>query len=242
MVIGIAAYFLLSAVVLRWFPASEDQAKTPEIISAQTQADNRPVSINRPASAAPIKMDRKTASGALNGAIQFSPRILANAVNRMALAPPFYYDMRNLTSDCQPAMIRMWLKRNIKCEPTHIVYSRLFGNDGFSGIGTAPAASNIYGYALAGWPGAVISTIFMMTVLGLFLAIWKPAQTRPVFAAAFVMGCYTAYFFGQLPIEGPIIYDHGMIWWVLLVLGWTSAYWVYLFVASSLSQRRQGAA
>lgn len=225
---GIAFYLVLAVVVMRLFPNPEFSESlidsTPSEQEAKSEKDKKLIAQSSITADNLTELVGNTASGVF----RFAPRLLAAAINRMALAPPFYYDMHNFTGPaCQPSLSRLWHKRDMKCEPTLLVYSKIYGDYGFAGIGTAPAASNIYGYARAGWPGAIISTVFVMIVLGLFLALWRPAQCHAVFAAAFVMGCYTAYFFSQLPIEGPVVYDHGMIWWTLIVLAWTAGYTVY---------------
>lgn len=203
-VMGMTLYLTLSVAILRWFPPLDDDSL---------------YSTRGP------RIERDTSIGLENifrGSLAFAPKLMIGAVNRMAIAVPFYYDFSDFSGPtCQPALSRLWIKRPLSCEPTLLVYSTLFKDDGFAGRGTAPAAANIYGYALAGWPGAIISTLIAMTVIGLFLALWSPAQTNAVFAAAYIMGAYTGYFFSQLPIEGPIAYDHGMLWWALLVLAWS---------------------
>lgn len=223
---GILVYFMLATVLLRWFPAPQTEADLP------TQ-EERYISHSDG-----IKINGHLLYETVAGSLVFAPRLAIGAINRMAMAVPYYFDFSEIEGpSCGQELSRLWIKRDLACEPTLLVYTRMFGDDGFAGRGTAPASVNIYGYALAGWAGAIVSTIIAIAVLGLFLALWAPAQTNAVVAAAFIMGSYTAYFMSQLPIEGPIIYDHGMLWWALLVMAWTAAYWTFRLLTRHLPSR-----
>lgn len=153
------------------------------------------------------------------------PFLAAAAINRMAIALPFYYAFHDTHPDCPQSVRLLYPKRDLSCEPTLLVYTDIFGNDGFAGKGTAPASVQMYGYALGGWPGALTSLALASIILGLFMSLWPAAKTNSIYAAGLVMGAYTAYNFSQLPIEGPLIYDHGM-WWAFLVVGWAALYWI----------------
>jgi hypothetical protein len=37
-----------------------------------------------------------------------------------------------------------------------------------------------------------------------------------------VMGALAAYYLSQLPLEAAIIYDHGLLWWGLLITGYAA--------------------
>jgi hypothetical protein len=206
--LSIITYFLLSTIILRWFPTDGDKSSWTST-AEQSIKDRKGIAFGK-------EMVRDVALGA----ITFGPRIALSAINRMALAAPYYFDFNSYSgSDCQPATWRLSIKRPIACEPTLLVYQKMFGDDGFAGRGTAPASVTLSGYALAGWTGAIISTITAMLFIGLFLALWPAAKSNSIVAAAFVMGSYTAYFLSQLPIEGPLLYDHGL-WWVFLIITW----------------------
>jgi hypothetical protein len=97
----------------------------------------------------------------------------------------------------------------------------MFKNDGFAGRGTAPAAFHITGYALDGWLGAIIETVLAAVLIGAFMAV--PVNASAVSGTVVVMGILAAYFLSQLPFEGAIIYDHGMLWWLLLIIGYALA-------------------
>jgi hypothetical protein len=134
----------------------------------------------------------------------------------MALPYPFYYaTFANEGQICGTLLDR--LRRRVNpCQPSLLIYDRMFGDDGFADRGTAPAAFHITGFALGGWPGAVIESILAAVVVGLFMAV--PAGQSAVTGTIVVMGILAAYFFSQLPFEGPIVYDHGVLWWGLMIV------------------------
>jgi hypothetical protein len=263
--IGIIVYLSLAVVLLRWFPPEHGsisstttevlvQNPKPDIFAtppdtpstSRTPDTESPTSLESVPKAAkelpikteaPVKLDLSLAKSTLGGIYSFAPRILISSLNRMAIAAPYYFDFGNQDGkNCAPELSRLWIKRDRTCEPTTNIYTQMFGHDGFEGRGTAPAAVNLYGYALAGWPGAIASTLLATIILGLFLSLWTRVSRNALFAAAFIMGAYTAYFFSQLPWEGPIIYDHGMIWWTLLVSAWIAVCWSFGRIKTMLKQ------
>ncbi len=66
----------------------------------------------------------------------------------------------------------------------------------------------------------MIELILASVVLGLFISV--PAMTSNIAATIVVMGALTGYYFSQLPFEGAIIYDHGILWWGLLIVAYTA--------------------
>src|SRR5262249_18334174 len=175
--VGIAMYLFLSVVALRWFPLPKEpipqesvaqESITQEKVVKQNQItalvidpDRVKLQLIKPnerpsdvlIAHAPVSID--ITARAASGAFELSPRLLAIALNRMAVPASYYYDMKYFADPvCHPALRQLWPKRTLECEPSLLVYARMFPNDGFTGIGTAPAAVNLYGYALAGWPGA----------------------------------------------------------------------------------------
>jgi hypothetical protein len=143
-----------------------------------------------------------------------------NALNRMALPYPFYYQVFTEEGPICGTLIDRILRKTNPCHPSNLIYERIYGQGAFSGKATAPAAVHISGYALGGWTGALIATILTSIVIGLFMGLWPAARTSTLAATIFVMGGYSAYFFSQLPFEGPIVYDHGILWWAALLLGY----------------------
>ncbi|WP_136626074.1 hypothetical protein [Bradyrhizobium macuxiense] len=129
--------------------------------------------------------------------------------NRMALPFPFYYDVfTGEPGKCGTLVDRIKRKTN-PCQPSTLVYQEMFA-DQFAGIGTAPQAVHITGYALSGWAGALIEIMLASAIMGLFAAL---SELRgPLVDTASIIGAMAGYFFSQLPFEGPIIYDHGILW------------------------------
>ena len=67
------------------------------------------------------------------------------AINRMAMAVPFYYD--TFTSDgpvCGSFLDKVVLRKPEACHPSIYIYSKMFPDDRINGRGTAPAAHQIY--------------------------------------------------------------------------------------------------
>ena len=150
-----------------------------------------------------------------------------NIINRMALAVPYYYSMFSRENIVCGSVFNISFNEKNSCEPSLLVYARMFGNDGFSGRGTAPAASHITGYALDGWIGAIFCITITGIIIGGFLAVWPITQKSNMFTTIFVMGSQAAYFCTQLPFEGPIIYSHGILWWGLLVVFYGLFVWCW---------------
>lgn len=192
--VGVAMYLLISTVLLHFEPV--DTPRTP-------------------VEAPKVNTVEKTAR-TVKAAKDHTPLLLMVAVNRMAMSTPYYYDVFSAEGQVCGTIGDRILRRTNPCHPSTLIYERMFGADGFQGKGTAPAAIQISGFALGGWPGAVLSLFAGSIVIGGFLSLWPAARWNDLVAASFVMGGYTAYFFTQLPFEGPLIYSHGL-WWVALI-------------------------
>jgi len=145
---------------------------------------------------------------------------VSGAVNRMSLPYPYYY--RTFASAgpiCGTIVDR--LERKISpCQPSTLIYEQIFGKDGFEGRGTAPAAAHITGYALGGWTGALVEMLLVSVVIGLFAGV---SIGGTMTATIVVMGAVAGYYLSQLPFEATIIYDHGMLWWVILLAVYAAA-------------------
>jgi hypothetical protein len=167
-----------------------------------------------------------TVQGTVKAAATSAPFLAASGLLRMALPYPFYY--KTFTDEgpvCGTILDRV-ARRHNACQPSLLIYERIFKDDGFAGRGTAPAAFHITGYALNGWLGAIIESVLAGIVIGAFMAV--PVNVSAVSGSMVVMGILTAYFFSQLPFEGPVVYDHGLLWWLLLVVGYAllrRAFW-----------------
>jgi hypothetical protein len=139
-------------------------------------------------------------------------------VNRMAIAVPFYYaEFSEKGWVCGTVWDRL-MRKPSPCSPAVYIYNRMFEGDAFQNRGTATAAVNISGYALGGWPAAIIATSLAGCLLGAFAAFGRDWSASPLRASIWIMGVQVAYFLTQLPIEGAIVYDHGAMWWGGLVL------------------------
>jgi hypothetical protein len=150
----------------------------------------------------------------LGHALRFSRAL----VNRMAIGIPFYYaEFSEKGWVCGTVWDRLARKPS-PCSPAIHIYNRMYPGDAFANRGTASAPVNISGYALGGWPVAVLATTLAGLLLGAFTAFghdWGASSMRP---AIWMMGAQVAYFLTQLPIEAAIVYDHGLVWWGGLVL------------------------
>jgi hypothetical protein len=130
-------------------------------------------------------------------------------LNRMAQPFPYYYDIfAHSPGKCGTLVDRIERKTN-PCHPSNLVYAEMFA-DRFAGAGTAPQAVHVTGYALSGWAGALIELLVASVMIGFFAAI--AAVRGPIVDTAVVIGAMMGYHFSQLPVEGPIIYDHGILW------------------------------
>jgi len=195
------AYLLISFTLLRVVPMPTVHVRPTEI--GQIQSDSANHTQQETTTAPPLKEG-------------VAMPILA-IFNRMALAFPYYYDIfTDSPGKCGTIIDRIERKTN-PCQPSTLVYQEMFA-DRFAGIGTAPQAVHITGYALAGWTGALIEILLASLIMGLFAAL---SELRgALIDTAIIIGCMAGYFFSQLPFEGPIIYDHGILWCgiVLVVL------------------------
>jgi hypothetical protein len=141
----------------------------------------------------------------------------------MALPFPFYYEVFSKEGPvCGTILDRIQRKAN-PCHPSNFIYTRMFGEQGFKGAATAPAAVHIGGFALNGWPGALLELIIASCILGAFMSL--PRHGGPMVSTFTVMGGLTGYYFSQLPLEGALVYDHGVLWWGLLVAAYSAWRW-----------------
>ena len=150
--------------------------------------------------------------------ITFSTFVSA-AANRMALSYPYYY--RTFTYEgqvCGTILDRLERKTN-PCHPSNLIYERIFGNDGFEGRATAPAATHISGYALGRWTGAGVAMILASILIGTFAAVPIGGAMS---ATIVVMGALAGYYLSQLPLEAAFIYDHGILWWGLPIMAYAA--------------------
>jgi hypothetical protein len=221
-VLLVAAYYMISVVVLRAapHPSAIANAQPPAAIAnAQPRArSSAPPALNWSSRETPHGISDymgRIVSRALGNV----PLLSAVALDRMALAYPYYYEIFT-TKGAICGGVEDVIARTQPCRPSLLVYERMF-NDPYAGRGTAPAAVHISAYALGGWPIAMLALIAAGFILGCFAAL--PQEASATAATIAVMGSLAAYFFSQIPGEQVIINDHGILWWGLLVLAYAGA-------------------
>lgn len=205
-------YFIISAFVFRLVPPPihvehetpviSENVTLPELISPGKAPVNRLVGM----------IDNFANVGGV--AVQNAPMLLFNVVNRMAIIYPYYYQVFTVEgSVCGGIMAQA--KIGQPCRPSTYIYSRIF-DDQFKGRGTAPAAVQISAYALGGWPLAFFGLFCASIILGVFATL--PLGSSATVGSLGVTGAIVGYHFSQLPGEGPIVYDHGILWTLLVLV------------------------
>jgi hypothetical protein len=157
-------------------------------------------------------------------AMQSAPMLAIAAVNRMAVAYPYYFEVFS-TEGAVCGGILEQARVGPACRPSTFIYTRIFGDDGFQGRGTTPAAVHISGYALGGWPVAIFALICASIILGLFACL--PLDMNATIGALAITGGIAGYHFSQVPGEGPLIYDHGVLWVFLTLFLYIMCCWIY---------------
>jgi hypothetical protein len=138
---------------------------------------------------------------------------VTNPFLRMAGSYPYYYKVFTEEGSICGGPFSQVLP-DPPCVPTWLIYTRVYPNDiQFAGRGTSPAAVHITGYALGGWPVAIIELIMVAIILGFCASL--PLQGSSTLGALFVTGTVVGYHWSQVPGEGPIIYDYGVLWSVI---------------------------
>lgn len=216
MAAGAVAYMLISVILLRLVPTPVEPAPVVVMKTESSLATSPP-------DASSIEVDARYMAEAVAQTREHSLSLAIRAVNRMAVSIPFYYEIFSKEGQICGTIWDRIVRNPRLCQPSTLVYTRMFGADGFEGRGTAGAATHIYGYALGGWLGALFTLALTGVAIGGFLALWPAAQNSNMIATIFVMGGYAAYFWSQLPFEAAVIYDHGIVWWALLVILYTAA-------------------
>jgi hypothetical protein len=241
--LGVAVYLLISVVVLRLVPASSE-----EIASRPQPAAGTPVASTQAASAGPsstagtlppgtprtettvpavVAADADYLKNAVGQGRDQALNLLIGAVNRMAVSAPYYYSVFSEEGQVCGTLVDRVLRKPSACQPSQLIYTRMFGADGFEGRATAPAAVHISAYALGGWLGVAFVLAVTAITLGGFLALWPFVQRSNLIAAVFIMGGYASYFWTQLPFEAALVYSHGVIWWAAVAIGSSAAVRTY---------------
>ena len=213
-------YFLISAFVYRISPPVVESVQQPTVSEAvpdkhgATQSESASGSLD-PAEAGDSSVQKGTDVLALSSAIGGRvPQMMFHAINRMAISYPYYYEIFTRRGQvCGGLLVQAQVGQ--KCRPSFYVYSEIF-NDQFKQRGTAPAAVHITAYALGGWPLAAIGLLCGSVLLGVFASL--PLNAGSLMGAMAVTGGVMGYHLSQLPGEGPLFYDHGVVWAVLMLL------------------------
>ena len=147
----------------------------------------------------------------------YVPNLLVIALNRMAISYPYYYQVFTQEGPLCGGILGQATRDPI-CRPSELIYSRIFVDDAFQNRGTSPLSVHISGYALGGWPVAMLALFAGSIILGLFAAV--PLDRAPATGTATIIGAQTAYHLSQIPGEGIIFYEHGLIWIALMMIGY----------------------
>lgn len=222
-VLLITVYFLISAFVFRL--ATIEPVKKVE--STEVSVVEAPLTPDVP---------RTKILDVGSAATKNAPMLVFAAVNRMAIIYPYYYQVFTREGAVCGGILAQ-AKVGPVCRPSTLIYTRMF-NDGFNGRGTAPAAVHISGYALGGWPIAVVFLVFASLVLGSFTCL--PLNLNSVTGSLAITGAISGYHYSQLPIEGPIIYDHGLLWiFLMLFVFVTYRYLIGMFRGDYAGSKKQ---
>lgn len=213
MVLTIGSYAMISSVLLRLAPSTQ-ATSVHQKQKSSAAAGEALSSIGRSFS---------FLGDAASAAISNSALLGFTLLNRMAQPYPYYFEtFHDGRHPCGTLVDRIERKTN-PCQPSNMVYDEMFGDSQFgtvvAGRGTAPQAAHIYGFALQGWIGAIVELVLASIVIGLFMAV---PVSNAITGTIVVMGGTVGYFFSQLPFEGPIIYDHGLLWWSLLIAAYAT--------------------
>ncbi|WP_313387468.1 hypothetical protein [Achromobacter aegrifaciens] len=157
-------------------------------------------------------------------ALRRAPEILFSGLTRMAILYPFYYQIFTEEGNVCGGILEQ-ARRGPVCRPSTYIYTRVFGLDGFEGRGTAPTAVHISGYSLGGWPVALFAMVCASVILGLITCL--PTGASAMVGALGIMGAVAGYHFSQVPGEGPLFYDHGLVWTLIpmaIYIAWRTLY------------------
>lgn len=147
--------------------------------------------------------------------------VLVTALNRMAVGYPFYYQVFTEDGPVCGTILDRIARRPSACHPSNFIYQKLADDESTDARMTQPAPAHVTGYALQGWAGALVELLIVSIAIGLFVSLPYGPGVSAMLSTITIMGGITGYFFSQLPVEGPFIYDHGFVWWAILVIAYT---------------------
>jgi hypothetical protein len=208
------AFLLISTFVFRIASVTSSSAEATSVIGHAPRASSR-----TPAPAdAPLAEASERLLASTRVAPAYAPRLLMLALNRMAIAYPYYYQVFTEEGAVCGGILTQ-ARRQPYCRPSEVIYTRIFGKDGFEDRGTSPMAVHISGYALGGWPIALFALTAGSVILGLFAAV--PLDRGPLLGALVILGGVSGYHLSQIPGEGVVFYEHGLFWVFLLLVAHT---------------------
>lgn len=206
-VILVVFYLAVSSYVFRWGPTADSIPSRPDSAVSSTTNGSQLDGV--------IQKTKKSVTSIAAHSLANAPFLFAELVDRMAVAYPYYYKVFTEEGQICGSILDQVIPGPKKCAPTYVVYTRIFGKDGYEGRGTAPAAPQITSYAFGGWPGAFLAMLGTCVVLAAFAVI--PLHGGAMAGAWTTVGATVGYHLSQLPGEGPIIYNHGLLWPLLFV-------------------------
>lgn len=224
------AYVAVSASVLR--VSSEQAFVLPsQSVSVAPREPTKPQINATHEEAAVPKIERTKVSDYLSSLASSALVFAVNPFSRMAVSYPYYYDLFTREGPICGGPLSQ-IMRDPPCVPTWMIYTKIFPQDKqFAGRGSSPAAVNITGYALGGWPVAIIETILAAMVLGIYSGL--PLNGSSTLGTLFISGTIVGYHFSQIPGEGPIIYDYGVLWSFVALSGLLAATRIRTILAPS---------
>jgi len=212
------AFLEISALVYRMAPQPASAPAPIPVSTAQTTDTSK--SALPPDSTNAIGRMSDSVLTTTSAASTYAPKIVLLAINRMAISYPYYYQVfTDEGSVCGGILAQA--RRQPACRPSQVIYERIFlinrtyGTDKFESRGTSPQAVQISGYALGGWPVAMLALVAGSVILGLFSAV--PLDKGAGSSVVIILGAVTGYHLSQIPGEGVIFYEHGLLWTLLLV-------------------------
>ncbi|MBU3593283.1 hypothetical protein ICN42_04140 [Polynucleobacter sp. 71A-WALBACH] len=164
-----------------------------------------------------FRLDGSSSSDAnpVSGAIANIEFLAISSINRMAIIYPYYFQVE-ADEDSVCGGFFEQLKVGPPCRPSTYIYSKIFGFDGFEGRGTAPQPAHITGYVLGGWPLALVLLLMLSFIISVIDSM--PLYMGSLGGSLAIYGGLVGYHLSQIPIEGPFIYDHGILWVLLFLM------------------------
>jgi len=221
-----ATYLVISSHVFRYADSSSNapppELAAPSVIAPEASAPGTP-----PHTLPEVRPNKGVLSEALDTpklAFTRAPETLFSGLTRMAILYPFYYQVFTEEGYVCGGILAQ-ARVGPACRPSTYIYTRVFGRDGFEGRGTAPAAVHISGYSLGGWPIALFAMVCASIVMALITCL--PITASATVGAFGIMGAVAGYHFSQVPGEGPIFYDHGLIWTLIPVVIYSILRWIF---------------